>query len=65
MTGLYPSNTANVLNSTSVCNSVVYVIDKVLLPANSTAAIPAPGNGLAQNNAPTANSTGALFPGLT
>lgn len=65
VTGLYPNNTANVLNSTTVCNSVVYVIDKVLLPANSTAAIPAPGNGLVQNDAPATNSSGALFPGLT
>ncbi len=65
VTGLYPNDTANVLNSTNVCNSVVYVVDKVLLPANSTAAIPAPGNGLLQNNAPMSNSSGALFPGLT
>lgn len=68
MAGQYPNNTANILNSTIVCNSVVHLIDRVLLPTNSTQTIPAPGNGLNQTLAGTAttasNATGALFPGL-
>ena len=38
--GLYPNNTASVLGSFTVCNSTVYLIDAVLLPAASLAAIP-------------------------
>lgn len=65
MAGQYPNNTATILNATTICNSRVYVIDKVLLPANSTQFIPSPGNGLViANSSASSNSSAALFPGL-
>ena len=65
VTGQYPNNTANILNATTICNSQVYIVDKVLLPANSTQFIPSPGNGLViANNSASSNSSAALFPGL-
>lgn len=42
MSGLYPGNTANIVQSLTVCGSTVHVIDKVLVPATSLDAIPAP-----------------------
>lgn len=38
--GLYPGNSANILGSFTVCNSTVYLVDTVLLPAASLDAIP-------------------------
>ena len=46
MSGKYPNDTANIVNSTIVCNSYLHVIDTLLLPTPSLATIPAPGNGL-------------------
>ena len=63
--GQYPNNTANILNATTICNSRVYIVDKVLLPANSTQFIPSPGNGLViANSSASSNSSAPLFPGL-
>ena len=65
VTGQYPNNTANILNATTICNSQVYIVDKVLLPANATQFIPSPGNGLViANSSASTNSSAALFPGL-
>lgn len=50
VSGAYANNTAGVLGSFSVCNSTVYLVDAVLLPATSLAAIPqlnAANNGAA------------------
>ena len=38
--GLFPGNSANILGSFTVCNSTVYLVDTVLLPAASLDAIP-------------------------
>ena len=66
MSGQSPNDTANVLNSTTVCNSVVHIIDKVLLPTDSLTSVPAPGNGLNSTVSLAGNTTsGPLFPGLT
>ena len=68
MSGQSPNDTASVLNSTTVCNSVVHIIDKVLLPTDSLTSVPAPGNGLnsTASAALAGNTTsGPLFPGLT
>ena len=65
MSGQAPNDTANVLNSTSVCNSVVHIIDKVLLPTDSLASVPAPGNGLNSTALASNTTSGPLFPGLT
>ena len=63
--GQSPNNTANILNATTICNSRVYIVDKVLLPANSTQFIPSPGNGLViANTSASSNSSAPLFPGL-
>ena len=40
VSGLHVNNTANILGSFQVCNSTVYIIDVVLLPADSLQAIP-------------------------
>ena len=67
MSGNYPNNTATVLNSTNVCNSIVHVVDQVLLPTASLATVPAPGNGLNKSAATAVSSAApaaALFPGL-
>jgi hypothetical protein len=40
VSGLYPNNSAAILGSYSVCNSTVYLVDSVLIPAASLAAIP-------------------------
>jgi hypothetical protein len=66
VSGQYPNNTATILNSTAVCNSIVHVVDQVLLPTASLATVPSPGNGLpgAAANA-SAAAGGSLFPGLT
>ena len=66
VSGQSPNDTANVLNSTTVCNSVVHIIDKVLLPTDSLTSVPAPGNGLNSTASLAGNVTsGPLFPGLT
>ncbi|CAL5228405.1 g11533 [Coccomyxa viridis] len=66
VTGQYPNNTANILNATTICNSQVYIVDKVLLPANATQFIPSPGNGLViANSSASSNASAALFPGLS
>ncbi|KAI3427129.1 hypothetical protein D9Q98_007066 [Chlorella vulgaris] len=44
--GNFPGNTANIASNLSVCSSQVYVIDQVLIPAGSLAAIPAVTGGL-------------------
>ncbi len=64
--GNFPNDTANVLNSTNVCNSIVHVVDKVLLPTASLATVPAPGSGLNKTATAvsSATSAAALFPGL-
>ena len=48
VSGNFPNNTANILNTTVICNSVVHLVDKVLLPTDALATVPAPGNGLNQ-----------------
>ena len=68
ISGMFPGNTANILNTTTLCNSIVHVVDQVLLPTASLATVPAPGNGL-NKTAPTAvasaaSTAAALFPGL-
>ncbi|BDA48212.1 Uncharacterized protein sll1483 at N-terminal half [Coccomyxa sp. Obi] len=63
--GQYPGNKANILRSTSVCNSIVHVVDQVLLPTDSLDTVPPPGNGLTGGQAAGQPSgIAGLFPGL-
>ncbi|CAL8466019.1 g5555 [Coccomyxa elongata] len=64
--GQYPGNKANILSSTSVCNSIVHVVDQVLLPTASLDTVPPPGNGLTGGQAAGQQPGGiaGLFPGL-
>ncbi len=50
--GLATNDTASVLGSFRVCNSTVYMIDAVLLPAASIAAIPQLNGSTATGAAP-------------
>ena len=63
VSGRYPNDTANILNSTTVCNSYMHVIDSLLLPTASLATIPAPGKGL--NLSAAAGAAGAALLPLT
>lgn len=40
VSGLYPNNTAHILSNFTVCNSTIYIVDAVLVPAATLEAIP-------------------------
>lgn len=59
LSGLFPGNKANVTETLTVCSSQVYVIDSVLIPADSVAALPSPSKSQPSTGVP---STPAASP---